>query len=204
MHRQQVVEEEYVQFFIPIAQAAPLAPGVVVFGFSGDADRVVPVAQRRMQASQAGLPYINVRALDELVAPRVRAWRLGATMLTVFGGLALLLAAIGLYSVLAYDVAERRFELGVRAALGAAVNNLATLVIGRGVRAVAIGASIGLLIAFFAAGAISSLLFRTSARDPLVYAGVSVVLLIVAVVATALPAFRATRVDPTEVLRSAS
>jgi predicted permease len=202
-HRNAIIEDEFVQLLVPLAQAAPLAPGVVLFGTSGDAERVVADAHRRMQSADAGMPYINVRPLDALVAPRLRSWRLGATMFTVFGALAVLLAAIGLYSVLAYDVAERRLELGLRSALGAATQRLALLVIGRGVRAVATGTALGVAVSLVLAPQVAGLLFRTSPRDPLVFVAVALVLVIVAVAATSVPAVRAARVDPMEALRGA-
>ena len=200
-HRQAIVEDEYVQLIVPLSQAAPLVPGVVLFGTTGDADRVVAEAHRRLQSMDSGLPYINVRPLDALVAPRLRSWRLGATMFTVFGALAVVLAAIGLYSVLAYDVAERRLELGVRSALGAATRRLALLVIGRGVRAVAAGAALGVVISLLLGPRVTALLFRTSPRDPFVFVGVAFLLFVVAVAATLVPAVRAARVDPMEALR---
>ena len=203
-HRQQIVEDEFVQLIVPLAQAAPLAPGVVLFSTSGNADRVVAEAHRRMQSAEPGLPYINVRRLDALVAPRLRSWRLGATMFTVFGALAVVLAAIGLYSVLAYDVAERRLELGVRSALGAATRRLAFLVIGRGVRAVAAGTLLGVIVSLLLGPRVAALLFRTSPREPTVFIAVAFVLFLVAVAATLAPAIRAARVDPMEALRGAT
>src|SRR4029079_8922045 len=158
---------------------------------------------RRMQSAEPGLPYIAVRPLDALVAPRLRSWRLGATMFSVFGALAVVLAAIGLYSVLAYDVAERRLELGVRSALGAATQRLALLVIGRGVRAVVAGTLIGVAISLALGSRVAALLFQTSPRDPVVFVVVAAVLLIVALAATLVPALRAARVDPMEALRGA-
>lgn len=204
-HRAQIVEDEFVQLLVPLAQAAPLAPGVVLFGISGgDRDRVIAEAHRRMQSVDPGLPYVNVRPLDALVAPHLRSWRLGATMFTVFGALAVVLAAIGLYSVLAYDVAERRLELGVRSALGAATQRLALLVIGRGVRAVVAGTVIGSLISLLLGPRVAPLLFQTSARDPFVFVAAGGVLLVVAVAATLVPAVRAARIDPIEALRGAT
>ena len=203
-HRQQIVEDEYVQLLVPLAQAAPLAPGVVLFGINGNSDRVAADVHRSMQSVDAGLPYINVRPLDALVAPRLRSWRLGATMFTVFGALAVVLAAIGLYSVLAYDVAERRLELGVRSALGAATPRLALLVISRGVRAVAAGTVLGVMISLLLGPRVAALLFQTSPRDPIVFIAVSAVLFVVAVVATLVPAIRAARVDPMDALRGAT
>jgi len=202
-HRDQIVEDDFVQLIVPLAQAAPLVPGVVLFDINGDPGRVVAEAHRRMQSAEPGLPYVAVRPLDALVAPRLRSWRLGATMFSVFGALAMVLAAIGLYSVLAYDVAERRLELGVRSALGAATQRLALLVIGRGVRAVVAGTLIGVAISLALGSRVAALLFQTSPRDPVVFVVVAAVLLIVALAATLVPALRAARVDPMEALRGA-
>lgn len=203
-HRQRIIEDEFVQLIVPLAAAAPLAPGVVLFHVNGDPDRVVADVRRRMQSSEPGLPYVNVRRLDALVAPRLRSWRLGATMFSIFGALAVVLAAIGLYSVLSYDVAERRHELGVRSALGAARARLAFLVVRRGVWAVILGSFAGLIVALLLGPRVGALLFQTSPRDPLVFAAVVGLLTLVAGIATLGPAFRATRVDPIEALRNAT
>jgi len=116
--------------------------------------------------------------------------------------LALLLAAVGLYSVIAYNVVQRTHELGVRIALGAHVGNVLGLVVGQGVRLGVAGIVIGGMIAFSAARWLKPLLFQESARDPAVYALVAAVLLAVAVVASYVPARRAARVDPNVALRA--
>ena len=123
-------------------------------------------------------------------------------MFLAFGLLALLLAAIGLYSVIAYNVAQRTHELGVRIALGANVGNVLGLVVGQGVRLGVAGIVIGGMISFSAARWLKPLLFQESARDPAVYALVAAVLLAVAVVASYVPARRAALVDPNVALRS--
>jgi predicted permease len=199
--RQRIIEDDFVQVFVPISQADPLVPSVVLFRAAGDRDRIMAEAQRRMQASARGLPFINVRGLDALVEPGRRSWRLGATMFGAFGALALFLAAIGLYSVLAYDVAHRRQELGVRTALGAAASDLAILIVSRGFRVMSIGAAIGIVLSLAAAPVLSPLLFKTSPHDPAVFAGVVALLLVVSTVATSIPAFRAARSDASVVLR---
>jgi predicted permease len=200
-HRRKIVEDDFVQLFVPIDQADPLTPGVVLFRTAGDPERVIPLAQRRMQGAVAGLPYVRVRSLDALVAPGKRAWTLGAAMFGVFGGLALVLATIGLYSVLAYDVAQRRYEFAVRRALGAAAATLTTLVVQRGMTTVAAGALIGVLVGLGAQRLIAPLLFETSPREPIVYAGVFLLLGIISLAATAIPGLRAARIDPGIALR---
>jgi ABC-type antimicrobial peptide transport system permease subunit len=137
-----------------------------------------------------------------IVDPTQRAWRTGATMFVAFGGLALALAAIGLYSVIAYDVAQRTRELGVRIALGAQARDVTRLIVGQGIGLAALGVVIGGTLALAAGRWVAPLLFAVSPRDPVVFGGVVAVLLGVAAVASVIPALRATRVDPTEALRS--
>jgi ABC-type antimicrobial peptide transport system permease subunit len=116
--------------------------------------------------------------------------------------LALVVAAIGLYGVIGYDVAQRMHELGVRIALGAQTGDLIRLVVSQGVRVVLVGIGVGCLIAFVAGTQIQPLLFQQSARDPVVYGIVGGVLLVVALVACLAPARRAARADPNLALRS--
>ena len=140
--------------------------------------------------------------MQDALDPQIRPWRLGATMFGLFGGLALIVAAIGLYSVISYLVAQRRHELGVRVALGAQVKDVAALVIRYGVGLAAIGIAVGSVLALNGARWIEPVLFETSPRDPKVFAIVVVVLLIVAFMASLVPAWRASRVDPIDALRS--
>jgi ABC-type antimicrobial peptide transport system permease subunit len=123
-------------------------------------------------------------------------------MFTVFGLLALVVAALGLYSVLAYDVALRRHELGVRAALGADVSRLVGMVFGRALRLVAAGTATGLALAVAASPWIEPLLFRVSPRSPWVYLAVAGVLLAAAALAGTVPAWRTTRIDPRRALEA--
>jgi ABC-type antimicrobial peptide transport system permease subunit len=123
-------------------------------------------------------------------------------LFTVFGLLALLVASIGVYSSIAYSVVQRSHELGVRMALGAQRSEIGTLVIGSGVKTVGVGVVFGVAIALGLSRLIESLLYATDSRDPAVLALVSIVLLAVAVVAAALPAWRATRLNPVRALRA--
>ena len=146
--------------------------------------------------------FVQSRVLAENVDPQLHSWRLGASMFSLVGVLALVVAAIGLYSVLAFDVAERRREMGVRSALGASRNTILGMVVRSALIMTGAGLALGLAFALGAARFIEPLLFRVSATDPLVYGTVVVVLLCVAGTAALVPGVRATRVDPAEALKS--
>jgi putative ABC transport system permease protein len=146
-------------------------------------------------------PIEHVRTMTQLVTNSVTQRRLSVQILGVFAGLAMLLAAIGLYGVLAYGVAQRRREIGVRMALGAQRSDVLSLVIRGGIRLTLAGLGLGLVAAFGLTRVMSSLLYEVTPSDPITYAVVSALLLIVGWLACWLPARRATRVDPIESLR---
>ena len=134
---------------------------------------------------------------------RTRAsWKLGATMFVAFGVLALVVAAVGLYSVISYGVAQRMHELGVRVALGAHARDILRLVVGQALRFAFAGVVAGGVLALFAGRWLEPLLFRQSVRDPVIYGAVGALMLVVALVASAAPALRAATVDPNTALRS--
>jgi ABC-type antimicrobial peptide transport system permease subunit len=139
---------------------------------------------------------------SDIIGSETRSWQLGATMFVAFGGLALVLAAIGLYSVVAYNVAQRTHELGVRVALGAQSRDVVRLVVVEGLRLAVIGVAIGTGVALLAGKWVKPLLFDVSPKDPAVFAVVSVTLIAVAIAASWIPALRASRVDPNVALRS--
>jgi ABC-type antimicrobial peptide transport system permease subunit len=132
----------------------------------------------------------------------MRSWRFGATLFVAFGGLALVVAAVGLYSVMTYDVARRTRELGVRIAMGASVSRILRGVLGRGGRLVGLGVILGGTVAIVLAPRLEKLLFRQEPRDPAVFIVVAIGLLAVSVLASMAPALRAARVDPTVALRT--
>ena len=140
--------------------------------------------------------------LGQVLDSVTRQWRLGATMFTVFGFIALVLAAVGLYGVIAYDIAQRMREMGVRVALGAQASDIRRLVLWQGMRVAAIGTALGVVAAFVTAKYVADLLFHTSAYDPIAFVGAAATILVVSVLATLIPARRATRVDPVVALRS--
>ena len=140
--------------------------------------------------------------MRELVDGERRSWRVGATMFVAFGVLALVLAAIGLYSMIAYGVAQRTRELGVRVALGASSVDVVRLIVRGGLRLVIAGLVLGGALALWASPRIESLMFEASPRDPIVYGAVAAVLIAVAIVASLAPALRALRMDPNVALRA--
>jgi predicted permease len=147
------------------------------------------------------LPYVQVQPLDEQIRYDLLPYRLGATLFSLFALLALILAAIGVYGVLAYFVVERTPEIGIRRSLGASRRAIVSLVVRQGMAPVVAGLGIGLAIAWAGSSLIGSLLFGVDARDPLTFAAVAVFLLVIALLATLLPARRAMRVDPMIALR---
>jgi putative ABC transport system permease protein len=149
-----------------------------------------------------GMAFVYVRPFSELMDQQQRSWRVGATMFLAFGVLALIVAAGGLYGVIAYNVAQRMHELGVRVALGAQRSDVMRLVIGQGVGFALAGVVVGSALALLAGRWIQPLLFRQSATDPLVFGIVGALLILTAVVASAVPAVRALRADASTVLRA--
>ncbi|MGH7677658.1 MAG: ADOP family duplicated permease, partial [Gemmatimonadaceae bacterium] len=192
-------------YFMPIAQYAAFygATYPQVFArVNGSADDFVEPLRRRLQREMPGAAYVQARSLERMVGTQEQSWRFGATMFVAFGCLALVLAAVGLYSVIAYAVAQRTHELGVRIALGASVMDVVSLIVRQGLAFAVAGIAIGSGIALWAGKWIEPMLFAQKARDPLVFGSVAVVLLVVSVAATLRPAVRATRVDPTTALRA--
>jgi ABC-type antimicrobial peptide transport system permease subunit len=157
---------------------------------------------RAVQALESDLPFVRVQTLGDALNPQIQPWRLGASVLTAFGALALLLAAFGLYGALSYGVAHRTREIGVRVALGARGIDVVRLVVRDGLRVGAAGVVIGAGIGFTAGPWIGGLLFEVSPRDPLVFIAVSALLLMIASLAALAPSRQATRVDPVVALRS--
>ena len=145
---------------------------------------------------------MTAKSLRSIVAERQRPWEFGATMFVAFGVLALVVAAVGLYGVIGYNVAQRMHELGLRVALGAQRGDILRLVVGQNLRLALFGVGLGMLVAVLVSRWIQPLLFRQSATDPLVYGGVGAMMIVVALAASALPAFRAARADPNTALRA--
>ena len=157
--------------------------------------------EREIHAIDKDQPVSNVRTMDQWVARTLSQARFSSTLLTAFAGLALLLAAIGIYGVMSYAVTQRTSEIGIRLALGAETQNILSLVVGNGLRMTGLGLLIGVLLALPLARTLASLLFNIGSTDPLTFLGVVVVLAAVASLATYLPARRASHIAPVEALR---
>jgi predicted permease len=195
-------EEPRLDFFIPLAQQTGRRRGHALFVRTlGPADRMVGAVRRALQELSPNLPYADVVSLQSRVDPKIRSWRLGATTMTAFALLALILAALGLYSVIAYGVTQRVQEMGIRVALGARDRDVIRLILGDGVRLAGIGILVGGVAAIVLGRLVADLLFDTAPYDPAVIGTSSAVLLSVAVIASFLPAWRASRVDPAIALR---
>jgi predicted permease len=149
-----------------------------------------------------GLPVSNVRSMAEIVSLSTSRQQFNMWLMSVFGGAALLLAAIGIYGLMAYSVAQRTQEIGIRLALGAHTSQLRRIVVWQGMRLAALGVAIGIAAAFGLTRLISAFLFGVTARDPLVFVGVPALLALVAFVAVWIPAMRASRVDPIVAMRA--
>ena len=139
--------------------------------------------------------------MDSIVSTSVSRQRFNMWVMSVFGGCALLLAAIGIYGLMAYSVEQRTQEIGIRLALGAQASQVRTMVVTQGMLLALIGVVIGLGAAFWLARLITSFLFGVTAKDPVVFAGVPILLAVVAFAAVWLPAQRASKVDPLIALR---
>jgi predicted permease len=168
---------------------------------AGDRGTRAAVA-RAIQAMEPSLPFVRVQTLGDALDPQIRPWRLGASVFTAFGALAVLLAALGLYGALSYAVVQRTREIGVRVAVGARASDVVRLVLGDGLRLALAGVLVGTTISLAGGRWIASLLFDVSPRDPSVFAAVSASLLAVALLAALVPSWRATRVDPVVALRA--
>jgi predicted permease len=200
--RFQLIENPAVHFYVPRDQAPRWThTGVLVVRPVGDAAHAVESLRRALQTRVPDAPFIDVSRLAELVNPQMRAWRLGATTFGVFGLLAVVVAALGLYSVLAYDVSRRFREIGIRVALGAGGSEIRRMVVGRAVRVAVAGAVVGFAIAIAAGPTVGPLLFQTSSHDPAAFLAAAGVLFTVAVLAAIVPMRRAARVDPIVALK---
>jgi predicted permease len=195
-------ESQRAVFFLPIAQRAPGQFRMLLIRTSGDPSAVVPSIRRALQSLDDKLPYAQVQTLEDRLRPELQPRRLGASMFGLFGLVALVLAAIGLYGVVSYSVAQRTREVGIRMALGAQRGDVLSLVMRQGAVLTVTGLVLGLAAALGTTHLVTHLLFGVSATDPITFAGVCLLLAAVATLASYLPARHATKVDPMIALRA--
>lgn len=187
-------------FYLPLLQH--YSPNVTLHvRTAGDPASVLPIVRTTVQEFDRQLPLVQVQTITQVLDQALWAARFGASLLLVFGLLALTIAAIGIYGVMSYNVRQRQQEMGIRIALGAQKRDVLRLVLGQGLWLAGIGSLVGLVLAYLMARGISALLFGVHALDPLTFTGVPLLLIAVAILACYLPARRATRVDPIVALR---
>ncbi|HEU4713057.1 MAG TPA: ABC transporter permease [Pyrinomonadaceae bacterium] len=175
--------------------------GSLVVRTNGSPDAMFAAVRKEVNALDPNLPLFDVQTLRDHLRLALFPARIAATVLGVFGLVALLLSAIGIYGITSYAVAQRTHEIGIRMALGAQLGDVLKLVLNHGLKLTLIGAAIGVLGAYAATRAITSVLYGVTATDPLTFVSVSALLIFVALLACYVPARRATKVDPLVALR---
>jgi predicted permease len=201
-HVRRVIEERTMQVYLPISQfQEAISTAMIIRAVPGKATDVA-VQTRSIFASQFGGNYGLVQTMTDLLAPQMRPYRLVAGLFSAAGLCALIIAAVGIYASVAHNVRERKREMGVRAALGAPAEAIIRLVVGQGVRVVVIGLLVGLGVAIVLGKLVTSMIYGISSHNPFVLTAVCLILITVTVAACLIPALRAVRADPIEVLRS--
>jgi putative ABC transport system permease protein len=200
---QSITDEQRLTYYLAADQLDPAwGRTLLVRMKTSNIDAEIERVRRALQAAMPGDGFVVVRPLRDLVDDQERSWRLGATLFVTFGVLALVVAGVGLYGVIAYNVVQRMHELGVRVALGAVWTDIVRLVVTQSLAMAAAGVAIGLGIALLASPWIEPLLYKQSPRDPVAYGAISAIMLLVAIIASAVPALRAAAADPNRALRA--
>jgi predicted permease len=194
------LNQESPALYYPVAaRVAPLMD--VVVRTSGSPEPLLPAIRQKVRELDAELALANVKTMDQWLSNSAAQPRLNSVLLGAFAAVALLIAAIGIYGVLAYSVSQRTREIGLRMALGATPRGVLSLIVGEGLVVVLIGVGIGLAGGLAIGRVVSSLVFGVTVHDPATFAGVATILAIVALAACVIPARRAARVDPMIALR---
>ena len=201
IHESSLAERGGPTIFVPYAQARSADSGFFLVRTRRSAMLSLPDVRSALHSLDASIPLIKPETLDSVVSDSLTGWRFHAVLLGTFGALALFIAAIGVYGVVSYSVAQRTNEIGIRMALGAQHKDVLRLVLGHGIRLALFGVVVGMSAAVALTRLMSSLLFGVSATDPLTFASVAILLVLVAMLACYLPARRAMRLDPMVALR---
>jgi putative ABC transport system permease protein len=184
------------------AQMKDAAPRGLLVRTSAAPASLLPDVRRVLQSLEPDMPFVPADTLEALTAPQLQSWRLGSTMFLIFGGIALVIAGVGLYGAMAYTVSLRTPEIGIRLALGASRRHVTAQIARHGAASVAAGLALGLLLAAFSTRWLADLLYETSPRDPLVFALVAMVLAAASLAAAVGPVRRSAAVDPLSILRA--
>jgi putative ABC transport system permease protein len=198
--RANLAEAPQPTMYFPYAQM-PYRFMVLAVRTQADPKSMIEIIRQTVSNLDPDQPIYQTRTLDQLIELNLVPWRFSMTLLSIFAAIALLLAAAGIYGVMAYFVAQRTHEVGVRMALGALPRDVLRLVVGQGAKLALIGVTTGLLASLALTRLISSLLFQVDAYDPFTFTAMALILVLVALLACYIPARRATKVDPTMALR---
>jgi len=201
-HQSAVREPPVMHYYIPFGQEVGFGGTTLLVRSSGDPLALGPAVRRALTGLDPTIRFVNLSTVQDQIDPQTKQWRIGATVFVLSGLLALIVAGIGIYSVMSYLVADRTHEIGVRLALGARRSDVATLILRGSVGMAVVGCVVGCATALVASPTIESLLFNESARDPWMYVGASVVIVVVAGAAGVVPTLRANRISPLLALRA--
>jgi putative ABC transport system permease protein len=190
------------EVYLPIAQVPWPVATIVLRTETSNPLTMAKTLRAELNHLDPGLPLTDVRLFDEYRARSLAGARFSALLLSIFGALALILTAVGIYGVIAYSVSQRTYEIGIRMTLGALPSSIFRLVVGQGMTLVVISIGIGLISAFACTRLMGSLLFGVTASDPITFIAIAVLIVAVAFLACWLPARRAARINPIEALRT--
>ena len=189
------------EIYLSFGQAHWPSAFMVVRSKTSDPLALTSAAQSAVSSVNKDVPLANLRTMQDMVAGSVLRRKFAMWLLSIFAGLAVLLAAIGLYGVMSYTVSQRTHEIGIRMALGAKKADVVQLIVSQGMKLAALGVAAGIVAALLLTHLMASLLFGISARDPVTFGSLTALLAVVALIANYVPARRATRVDPMVALR---
>ena len=193
--------EAYVPYTNNLLLDVPISSMTIVLRTTSDAAATTSAVRSEVASLDRSLPVYNINTMDSLISESMSPWRFNATILGIFAVVALVLAIVGIYGVMAYSVTQRTHEIGIRMALGAQQRDVLKLVVGQGFILSMIGIAVGLAFAFGLTRVMTSLLYGISATDPWTFAAISSLLMLIALLASYIPARRASKVDPMIALR---
>jgi putative ABC transport system permease protein len=204
--RNTALNQQAPALYYPLAwRTGPFRPRVVVMDIvvrtNGSPEALVPTFRQKIRELDSEVPLANIRTMEDWISNSAAQPRLNARLLSLFGAMALLIAAIGIYAVLAYSVTQRTREIGLRIALGAQPGSVLRLIVSEGMRIGLLGIALGLAGSLAGARALSSIVYGVPVRDPVTYAAVAIALTLIALAACFIPARRAAKVDPMVALR---